>query len=57
MSNFTMRRFTLRVRHDAGYVTIRTVASSEAAARAMVCAAERCPDRAIRRVWLGKSLV
>lgn len=51
-----MRRYTLRVKHDAGFITIRTVAQSEAAARHIVCMAERCPDRAIRRVWAGKAI-
>ncbi len=48
------RRFTLRLRHDHGYITIRTVASSEQAARDMVCRAELCPARSIRRVYTGK---
>ena len=47
-------RFTLRVKHDAGYTTVRTVAQSEASAREMVRSAFRCPDRSIRRVWRGK---
>ncbi len=51
-----IRRYTLRVKHDAGFITIRTVASSEAAARYIVCRAEHCPERAIRRVWRGKIL-
>jgi hypothetical protein len=51
-----MRRFTLRVKHDAGFVTIRTVARDEATARYLVCRAERCPERAIRRVYAGKVL-
>lgn len=49
-----MRRFTLRLRHDHGYITIRTVASSEQAARDLVCRAEFCPARSIRRVYTGK---
>lgn len=49
-----MRHFTLRVKHDAGYISISTVARNEAAARHMVCEAERCPDRAIRRVYKGR---
>lgn len=51
-----LRRFTLRVRHDGGMITIRTVASSEQAARTMVCRAELCPDRAIRRVYVGQPI-
>ncbi len=50
------RHFTLRVKHDAGSVTIRTVGPNEGAARKMICAAERCPERAIRRVWAGKPI-
>lgn len=49
-----LRRFTLRVRHDGGVITIRTVASCEQAARTMVCQAELCPDRAIQRVYAGQ---
>ena len=48
--------FTLRVRHDVGVVTIRTVAQSEQAARDIVCAAEHCPQSSIRRVWRGKKI-
>lgn len=49
-----INHYTLRVRHDAGFVTIRTTASSEEAARQAVMEAERCPASAIRRVWRGK---
>lgn len=49
-----MKRYTMRVKHDRGFVTIRTVASSVEAARMMVCRAELCPDRAIRRVYVGQ---
>ena len=48
--------FTLRVRHDAGIISIRTVASSVKAARSIVINAERCPESAIRRVYQGKVL-
>jgi hypothetical protein len=51
-----MQHFTLRVMHDAGYITIRTVASSEQAARELVCRAELCPARSIRRVYPGKRI-
>jgi hypothetical protein len=51
---FRAQRFTLRVKHDAGFVTIRAVASSAEDARSLVCIAERCPDCAIKRVWPGK---
>lgn len=51
-----MRNFTLRLKHDNGYVSIRTVATDENPARRIVCAAERCPERAIRRVYHGKKL-
>ena len=54
--SFQMFRFSLRVKHDEGYILIRTVARDEAAARKMVTIAERCPDRAIRRVWRGKQI-
>lgn len=49
-----VHRYTLRVRHDHGFVTIRTTAQSEAAARNIVMKAERCPASSIRRVWRGK---
>ncbi len=48
------RHYTLRVRHDKGIVTIRTVAQSEDAARMIVCQSERCPASAIRRVYTGR---
>lgn len=43
-------RFILRLKHDRGWVTIHTAASSADAARRQVMAAERCPERAIREV-------
>ena len=48
--------FTLRVKHDDGFVTIRTVATSEEKAKRAVMLAERCPERAIRRVYKGKEI-
>jgi hypothetical protein len=51
-----MRWYTLRVKHDAGYISIKTMAQSEEAARHIVRCAERCPDRSIRRVYKGKLL-
>ena len=48
------RHYTLRVRHDGGWVSITTVAQSVEAARRVVCASERCPDRSIRRVYAGR---
>ncbi len=48
------RHYTLRVRHDRGVRTIRTVAQSEDAARTIVCKSERCPASAIRRVYVGR---
>jgi hypothetical protein len=47
----TARQLVLLLNH-----TIRTVARNEQAARKLVCDAERCPDRAIRRVYVGKAL-
>ncbi|OLP04495.1 hypothetical protein [Rhodoferax antarcticus] len=52
-----MKHFTLRLKHDAGYVSIRTVARSESVARQLVCDAERCPPSAIRRVYVGKTIL
>lgn len=43
-----INRFTARVRHDAGYITVRGAASSEDAFIYMVMKAERCPRSAIR---------
>lgn len=42
--------FIVTVKHDKGFTRIRTTASSEDAARSLVCAAEGCPDHAIIRV-------
>lgn len=52
----TFRHYTLRVKHDAGFVSIRTVAQSEDAAIALVMRAERCPRRSIRRVYIGRTV-
>ena len=48
--------FTLRVKHDDGFVTFRTVATGEREARRAVMLAERCPERSIRRVYKGKEV-
>ena len=49
-------RFTLRVKHDGGFVTFRTVATSEQKAKRAVMLVERCPERSIRRVYKGKEI-
>jgi hypothetical protein len=43
-------RYKARVKHDHGTVVIRTAASSERAARHIICQAEGCPDHAIKRI-------
>ena len=48
--------FTLRVKHDDGFVTFHTIATSEQEAKRAVMAAERCPERAIRRIYKGKEI-
>lgn len=45
-----MHKFIVSCKHDKGTVDIHTTASSEAAARDAIMAAERCPSRSIRRV-------
>jgi hypothetical protein len=45
-----MLNYALTVKHDRGIVHIHTPAASDDAARAIVMAAERCPERAIRKV-------
>lgn len=45
-----MHKFWLTTHHDNGTTTLEVMATSEAAAREMVMAAEKCPMRAIRRV-------
>lgn len=42
--------YRLKVKHDQGTKTIITAASSEQAAREIVCKAEGCPDSAIIQV-------
>lgn len=54
--SLNLQHFTLRLRHDKGYISIRTVAKNEQAAREQVCAAERCPDSSVRRVYHGRCL-
>ena len=48
--------FTLRVKHDDGFITFHTVARSEQEARRAVMLAEHCPERSIRRVYKGKEV-
>jgi hypothetical protein len=43
-------QYRLKVKHDTGTRTIVTAASSEIAARQIVCIAEGCPDSAIIQV-------
>jgi hypothetical protein len=45
-----MHNYVLTVKHDRGIVHIHTTADSADGARQIVMAAERCPERAIRRV-------
>lgn len=52
----TVNQYCLTVRHDGGRVVIRTAATSEDAARAIVQAAEGCPACAIKRVELVRSV-
>jgi hypothetical protein len=47
VSNFTIKPYAVRVKHDSGRVTIRTVASSPEQAKEIVMSAERCPERSI----------
>ena len=49
-------RFTLRVKHDDGFVTFHTVATGEQEAKRAVMLVERCPERSIRRVYKGKEI-
>lgn len=46
--------YQVRLRHDAGQVTVTTVAESEAAAIRIVLAAELAPRRAVLRTRRGK---
>jgi hypothetical protein len=50
------QQFNVRVRHDKGVVTIRTAAQSEDAARRIIMAAERCPERSILSVKVAKPI-
>ncbi|WP_454735393.1 hypothetical protein [Cupriavidus necator] len=45
-----MYRYAITMKHDRGVVTIQTTASSRDAAVAAVLAAERAPERAIRKI-------
>jgi hypothetical protein len=48
------QQFNVRVKHDNGIVTIRTAATDENAARRIIIAAERCPERSILSVKVAK---
>ena len=55
--NFQLHEYILTVKHDNGKVKIKTVASSETAARTIVENAEHCPPRAIIKVIRGKLIM
>lgn len=42
-----LKKYSIKVKHDKGTITIKTSASSEEAARTKVCNAEGCPESAI----------
>lgn len=46
----TVHQYRVTVHHDGGRVVILTAATDEAAARAIVEAAEGCPASAIKRI-------
>lgn len=48
--------YQVRLRHDAGQVTVTTVAESEAAAIRIVLAAELAVENACTRVGMGAEL-
>jgi hypothetical protein len=50
MDMSTFGKYTLRLKHDKGFVNISTVAMSEQAAKNTILAAERAPERAIRKI-------
>lgn len=45
-----MYRYAITMKHDRGVITIQTTASNRDAAVAAVLAAERAPERSIRRI-------
>ncbi len=42
-----MKTYEIALRHNAGTVTIRTRATDISAAKALVCASEKCPESAV----------
>lgn len=51
-----IRKYKIVVRHDKGTHIIRTRASSEESARKIVMANEGCPESAIKKVTVGKTV-
>lgn len=45
-----MKQFIVTLKHDAGQIKIRVIASNEEDAKRKVCIAENCPESAIVRV-------
>jgi hypothetical protein len=47
-----MKKYTFRLKHDAGYHTVKTIARTLDAAVQTVCIVENCPEIAIVGVWI-----
>lgn len=46
-SDFSVKKYAVKVKHDKGTKTIKTSASSEEAAKSNICKSEGCPESAI----------